>query len=139
MDLIGDDQHLVAAADIRHSAQFFMIKDSAGRIVRMAHDQHRVLLILTGLLQSIVIDREILVSVIDQLELAVDGNTVDEQDLRLCLNGKEFAPWELKEAYQEFWGIKTPATLKVRMPGGLTAGDPGRPLYSRLRQVPADR
>ena len=62
-------------------------------------------------------------SVIDQLELAVDGVKADDQDLRLCLNGNEFAPWELKEAYQEFWGIKTPATLKVRMPGGLTAGD----------------
>ena len=62
-------------------------------------------------------------SVIDELALTVDGVKAEDQDLRLCVNGKEFAPWELREAYQEFWGIKTPATLKVRMPGGLAEGE----------------
>ncbi len=62
-------------------------------------------------------------SVIDELALEVDGEKVEEQDLRLCLNGKEFAPWELKEAYREFWGIKTPGVIKVRKPGGLTSGE----------------
>ena len=62
-------------------------------------------------------------SVIDVLELEIDGTKIEDQDLRFCVNGKQFAPWELKEAYQEFWGIKTPATLKVRMPGGLASGE----------------
>lgn len=62
-------------------------------------------------------------SVIDELSVAVDGIKAEDQDLRFCLNGKEFAPWELKEAFQEFWGIKDPATLKVRMPGGLKSGE----------------
>ena len=57
-------------------------------------------------------------SVIDELELEVDGEKAGDQDLRFCLNGKEFAPWELKEAFQEFWFIKTPATLKIRKEGG---------------------
>ena len=62
-------------------------------------------------------------SVIDELELEVDGKKVKDQDLRFCLNGKEFAPWELKEAFQEFWNIKKPATLKVRKDDGLASGE----------------
>lgn len=62
-------------------------------------------------------------SVIDELELEVDGEKAADQDLRFCLNGKEFAPWELKEAFQEFWNIKVPATLKVCKEGGLASGE----------------
>ena len=62
-------------------------------------------------------------SVIDQFELEVDGEKADDLDLRLCLHGKEFAPWELKEEFTEFWGIKEAATIKVRKPGGLSKGE----------------
>lgn len=62
-------------------------------------------------------------SVIDELKVAVDGEEVPEEDIRFCVNGKEFAPWELHEAFSEFWRIIDPAVIKVRRPGGLALGE----------------
>lgn len=61
-------------------------------------------------------------SVIDELKVSVDGEEAADQDIRFCINGKEFAPWELKEAYNEFWNIRDDARIKVRKSGGLTEG-----------------
>lgn len=62
-------------------------------------------------------------SVIDELKVEVDHQVVADEDLRFCINGKEFAVWELKEAFYEFWRIKDAAVIKVRRPGGLAAGE----------------
>lgn len=62
-------------------------------------------------------------SVIDELKVAVDGEEAAEEDLSFCINGKEFAVWELKEAFYEFWRITDSATIKVRKDGGLIKGD----------------
>ena len=62
-------------------------------------------------------------SVIDKLQVTIDGEVVPDEDLRFCINNKEFAVWELKEAYYEFWRIIDPATIKIRKPGGLAAGE----------------
>ncbi len=61
-------------------------------------------------------------SVIDELKVSVDGTEAAEEDLRFCINGKEFAVWELKEAFYEFWRITDDATIKVRKLGGLKEG-----------------
>lgn len=62
-------------------------------------------------------------SVIDELRVTVDGEEAAEDDIRFCINGKEFAVWELKEAYYEFWRIIDPATIKIRRLGGLEEGE----------------
>ncbi|MCD8151313.1 MAG: DUF6379 domain-containing protein [Clostridiales bacterium] len=62
-------------------------------------------------------------SVIDQLKVEVDHQEVEDQDIRFCINGKEFAVWELREAFYEFWSIKDAAVIKVCKDGGLTSGE----------------
>lgn len=61
-------------------------------------------------------------SVIDTLGVEVDGEKAEDMNVTFCLNGKEFAPAELKYQFSEFWTILTPATIKVRKAGGLTKG-----------------
>lgn len=61
-------------------------------------------------------------SVIDEFGIEVDGKKVDDSQIKFCLNGKELSPWQLKEAYTEFWPILVPATIKVHQPGGLSHG-----------------
>lgn len=62
-------------------------------------------------------------SVIDQLEVEVDGEKVHEDDIRFLINGKKFTIEQMSEAYYEFWNIKKAATIQVRRPGGLTEGN----------------
>ena len=62
-------------------------------------------------------------SVIDELSVEVDHEKIEEESIRFCINGKEFMPCQLKEAYYEFWSIKDPTTIKIRKEGGLKAGE----------------
>lgn len=61
-------------------------------------------------------------SAIDVLEVSVDGEKVEDQALRFCINGKEFAPGQLKECFTEFWSLTDPATIKVIKKEGLAEG-----------------
>lgn len=61
-------------------------------------------------------------SAIDTFEVSVDGEKVADQDLRFCINEKEFAPEQLKECFTEFWTLTDPATIKVIKTGGLEEG-----------------
>lgn len=59
---------------------------------------------------------------IDVFEVEVDGETVKPEDVAFCINGKEFAVYELREAYTEFWRLLDPAKIKVYHLGGLFQG-----------------
>ena len=61
-------------------------------------------------------------SVIDQLQVEVDGEKIESAKLRFCINGKEFRVEQLKECFYEFWNIKDMAVIKVEKPGGLPEG-----------------
>ncbi|OUZ23182.1 hypothetical protein A5867_000865 [Enterococcus sp. 6D12_DIV0197] len=61
-------------------------------------------------------------STIDRFEVTVDDEPILPQDLRFCINGKEFAPTELKDCVTEFWQLTSPAQVKVIKQGGLPAG-----------------
>lgn len=61
-------------------------------------------------------------SVIDQLEVEMDGEKVPAEEIMFCVNGKKFTISQLREAYYEFWGIKDPATIMVRKHDGLKEG-----------------
>lgn len=62
-------------------------------------------------------------SVIDKLELKVDGKEVKQDDITFCLHGKEFGVAQLHDLVSEFWPILEPATIKVFQKGGLSAGE----------------
>ncbi|MGM0319609.1 hypothetical protein IGI82_000739 [Enterococcus sp. AZ067] len=62
-------------------------------------------------------------STIDRFEVTVDDEPILPQDLRFCINGKEFAPIELKDCVTEFWQLTAPAQVKVIKQGGLPAGN----------------
>ena len=61
-------------------------------------------------------------TVIDEFSVTVDGQEVDNERIKFCINGKEFSPAEFDKCYTEFWRVTDPATIKVFAPGGLAAG-----------------
>ena len=61
-------------------------------------------------------------SAIDEFEVTVDGEKIENQNLRFCINGKKFAPNQLKECFTEFWNLTDPATIMVIKKNGLTTG-----------------
>ena len=62
-------------------------------------------------------------SVIDTLEVIVDGEPVKKEDITFCLHDKEFGLSQLHDLVSEFWPIIEPATIKVFKEGGLSAGE----------------
>lgn len=62
-------------------------------------------------------------SVIDTLEVIVDGEPVKKEDITFCLHDKEFGLSQLHDLVSEFWPIIEPATIKVFKQGGLPAGE----------------
>ena len=59
---------------------------------------------------------------IEKLEINLDSQSIPEEDITFCLNGKTFTPSELKYMISEYWYILEPATLMIHQPGGLSAG-----------------
>lgn len=59
---------------------------------------------------------------IDIFEIEVDGQKVAPENVTFGINDKEFAVYELREAYTEFWRLLDPARIRVYAPGGLKAG-----------------
>lgn len=72
-------------------------------------------------------------STINQLEVTVDGESVPEEHITFCLNGKELSINQAKEAYTEFWQLLAPAVIRVYKPGGLVAGSHDIDLKLMLR------
>lgn len=62
-------------------------------------------------------------SVIDEFGVTVDGEKIDDELIKFCINGKEFSPVEFDKCYTEFWRVTDPATIRVFRPGGLGAGE----------------
>lgn len=61
-------------------------------------------------------------SCIESFALALDGEQVEEREIRFCLNGKEFLIGQLPDLYQEYWFIRDAATIKVLNGKTLTDG-----------------
>lgn len=53
------------------------------------------------------------VSSIQKLELYIDGEKIPEYLMQFVIHEKTFLMDQLPELYSEFWGIKTPAHLRV--------------------------
>lgn len=52
-------------------------------------------------------------SSVQKIELTVDNEKIPEQLMLFEINGKRFTISELPKLYSEYWGIKTPAHLRV--------------------------
>src|ERR1700730_2371453 len=66
--------------------------------------------------------RSVYLSAIHSLELAVDGESIPPQDIRIVVAGKTFTIAQMFEADSVRWGFGDPATLLVTHTGGLKPG-----------------
>lgn len=58
-------------------------------------------------------------SCIDLLELSIDNKQIPSDQIKFCVNEKEFELYQLKESYSEFWSLLELATIKVFNGSGL--------------------
>ena len=72
-------------------------------------------------------------SLVERLELYVDGRQVDPGAIDFCVNDKRFKPWELKDMYKENWSIFDDAVVEVLDFDGLAAGDHEVTLLTKTR------
>ena len=66
--------------------------------------------------------RGIWASLIEQVEVTVDGERFPPERIRLGLGGTTFSPAELAGASDTRWPYEEPAILTVEKPGGLAPG-----------------
>jgi hypothetical protein len=66
--------------------------------------------------------RGIWASLLEGVELTVDGETFGADDVRWRLAGKDFTTAELADAIDERWPFEEPAVLTVDKAGGLEPG-----------------
>ncbi|MCD7867753.1 MAG: DUF6379 domain-containing protein [Clostridiales bacterium] len=62
-------------------------------------------------------------SIIDEVGVKIDGESIPQEDIRFCLRDKEFGLSELHDLVSEWWGILEEATIKVFRNGGFAAGE----------------
>lgn len=62
-------------------------------------------------------------SCIEHLDFEVDGELLPRDSVYFLLNGKQFLLDELPELFKEYWFILEPATIRVMLPGGISAGE----------------
>lgn len=62
-------------------------------------------------------------SCIEALSFEVDGEPVPAGEISFKLNGKDFLLSELPECFKEYWFVRDPATIFVRVPGGIEPGE----------------
>lgn len=62
-------------------------------------------------------------TVIDEFGVKVDGLEIPGENIKFCINGKEFSPNEFDKCYTEYWNVMEPATIRIFQPGGLDKGE----------------
>lgn len=66
--------------------------------------------------------RGIFLSQIRPGTLFVDGERIDKDQITWVINGEEYTNEEMRTNFQVHWAVTSPATLKVKKPGGLAQG-----------------
>lgn len=66
--------------------------------------------------------RNVPVSCIEKLTIKVDGKPVDPLYVHFCINGKKLQPSELRDMYNEYWGMMNPAVIEIDQLDGLLSG-----------------
>ena len=62
-------------------------------------------------------------SCIEALSFEMDGQSIPASQVSFKLNGKDFLLSELSECFKEYWFVRDPATVFVRVPGGIAPGE----------------
>jgi hypothetical protein len=72
-------------------------------------------------------------SMVEGLELTVDGEGVEAEDMAFTVHGNRYELDQLEAEGEDRWGFTERATLTVRRPGGLSVGGHLVSLTERLR------
>jgi hypothetical protein len=72
-------------------------------------------------------------SMVEDIAITVDGKAVAREDITFSVRGRNWTLAELEAESEERWEMGEIATLRVRMPGGLSAGVHNLELAERLR------
>jgi hypothetical protein len=72
-------------------------------------------------------------SMVEAIDLTVDGNSVPADALTLTLHGNSYAVTELPTVVDDRWEMGEIATLRVAHPGGLAPGSHDIAVAQRLR------
>ena len=62
-------------------------------------------------------------SCIEALSFEMDGEPIPASQVSFQLNGKDFLLSELSECFKEYWFVRDPATIFVRVSGGIAPGE----------------
>ncbi len=77
--------------------------------------------------------RRLILSMVEELRVTVDGETQPREAVRFTLRGRTYTLDEMETEYEEAWEFGEPALISVRKPGGLEPGEHELTLYERLR------
>src|SRR6476660_889676 len=72
-------------------------------------------------------------SMVEAIDLTVDGTPVPAEALTLTVHGNSYAVSELSTVFDDRWEMGEIATLRVAQPGGLPAGPHEVSVAQRLR------
>jgi hypothetical protein len=67
--------------------------------------------------------RGIVLSLVDKLEIRVDGEPVPPENITLELRGRQYTLDDLRAEHTERWEFGERAIARVRLPGGLAPGE----------------
>ena len=72
-------------------------------------------------------------SMVESIDLIVDGTPVPAESLTLTVHGNSYAVTDLATVFDDRWEMGEIATLRVAQPGGLSAGTHEVSVAQRLR------
>ncbi len=72
-------------------------------------------------------------SCIEDLKFEMDGEPIPASQISFKLNGKDFLLSEIPECFKEYWFVRDPATIFVRVPGGIEKGEHRVRVYMKHR------
>ena len=72
-------------------------------------------------------------SMVEDLAVTLDGETIPREAIRFALRGREWTLDEMETVYDDRWNFGEKATIILLKPGGLAAGKHRLRLAERLR------
>ena len=66
--------------------------------------------------------RSLPLSCVEGVEVAVDGESIDDDDLRVVFNDRTYAVGELPPLYEAWWQVTDAARVSIARSGGLGPG-----------------
>lgn len=67
--------------------------------------------------------RSLPLSCVEKLAVQLDGESIEPQRIRFCVNDKEHGLDDLADLVDEFWFVQDSAVVKVQLPGSVRVGE----------------